>query len=123
MKKILITGTSGAGKTTLANELSRKGYCAISIDEEPGLCSWVEQETGEKHGGKETEMTKEFVDKHDWILDTVRLNELIKSSGQEVAFVLGMPTNLKDFISCHSTGLFGFTLSLNSAVLICDLSL
>lgn len=98
MKKILVTGTSGTGKTTLANELNERGIYAISIDEEEGLCSWIDIETGKNDGDKEAEMTKDFVDKHDWVLDKDLLNSLIKKSNAERVFVFGMASNQNEFI-------------------------
>lgn len=97
MKKIFITGVSGTGKTTIAKELEKRGYYAISIDEVEGLCSWINQETGQKSGGKEVEMNAEFVDKHNWICNTEHLNKLL-SKEVDVVFVLGRATNQEDFL-------------------------
>lgn len=97
MRKVYITGVSGTGKTTIAKELEKRGFYTISIDEVENLCSWVHQPTGEKHGGKDTELTLEFVDEHDWILDTEYLNKLLEKR-VDVAFVLGMAVNQKDFL-------------------------
>ncbi len=97
MKKIYITGVSGTGKTTIAHELEKRGYLVVSIDEVSGLCSWTHQETGEKHGGKDTPLTKEFVDAHDWIVDIEHLNKLLDKD-VEVAFVLGMAGNQNEFL-------------------------
>lgn len=97
MKKIYITGVSGTGKTTVARELEKRGFYAISIDEVEGLCSWIHQETGQNDGGKETEMTLDFVDTHDWICDVEYLKELLNKE-RDVAFVLGMATNQDDFL-------------------------
>lgn len=97
MKKIYITGVSGTGKTTVANELEKRGFYTISIDEVENLCSWVEIATGEKHGGKYTELTVEFVDAHDWICDIDYLKKLLNNS-DDVVFVSGMAGNQNDFL-------------------------
>ncbi len=97
MKKIYITGVSGTGKTTIAKELSRRGFYTISIDEVDGLCSWVHQGTREKHGGKDTKLTPEFVHAHDWICDIEYLTRLLNKN-VDVAFVLGMAGNQNNFL-------------------------
>ncbi len=97
MKKIYITGVSGTGKTTIANELEKQGYYTISIDEVPNLCSWIDQETGKNDGGKYTKLTLDFVDKHDWICDIDFLKNLLNKK-IDLIFVLGMATNQDDFL-------------------------
>ena len=97
MKKIYITGVSGTGKTTIARELEKRGFYAISIDEVSGLCSWIHQKTLEKHGGKDTPLTREFVNQHDWICDVEYLKELLGKANDEV-FVLGMAGNQDEFL-------------------------
>lgn len=97
MKKIYITGVSGTGKTTISKELEKRGFYTISVDEAKGLCSWVNQETGQRGGGKDAEMNAEFVNKHDWICNTEHLNKLM-SKNAETVFVLGMATNQEDFL-------------------------
>ncbi len=96
MKKIYITGVSGTGKTTIATELTKRGYYAISLDEAEGLCSWVNQESGQKHKG-EAELNPDFVDKHDWICDIKLLKELM-DKGNDSVFVLGLAGNQDDFL-------------------------
>ena len=103
MKKIYVTGVSGTGKTTIARELNTRGYLAISIDETEGLCSWIDQKTGEHHGGKEAEMTKEFVDTHNWVCDIDHLNQLLAKSDASIAFVLGMAGNHEDLLHLFDT--------------------
>lgn len=97
MKKIYITGVSGSGKTTVAKELGKRGLYAISIDEVSGLCSWIHQETGENHRGKDTELTLEFVNAHAWICDTEYLDKLL-SENVDIAFVLGKAGNQDEFL-------------------------
>lgn len=97
MKKVYITGVSGTGKTTIAIELQKRGFYVISIDETEGLCSWIDQDTGKNDGGKEAEMTVEFVDIHDWICDISFLSKLLEKD-TEIVFVLGMATNQNDYL-------------------------
>jgi dephospho-CoA kinase len=94
MKKIYITGVSGTGKTTISKELNKRGYYAISIDEEENLCSWVNQENGKRYVG-EAELNPEFVDRHDWICNIELLKKLME---KDLVFVLGMAGNQDDFL-------------------------
>ena len=91
MNKIYITGISGTGKTTIAEELKRRGYHAISIDETVGLCSWKNRETNERFVGDAT-LNKEFTDTHKWICDIELLKEHMGTDSKTV-FVLGMASN------------------------------
>lgn len=96
MKKIYITGISGTGKTTVHEELKKKGLHSISLDETDGLCCWVNKETGEKIERK-IDLNKDFTSKHDWICDTEYLKKLLAKDTDWV-FVLGMPSNQDDFL-------------------------
>lgn len=97
MNKIFITGISGTGKTTVSEELQKRGFHAISIDEVKGLCSWRNRETGERTTGQ-VELNKEFTDTHKWICDIDQLKELM-GAGSEIVFVLGMASNRDELAS------------------------
>lgn len=45
MKRLLLTGMSGTGKSTLVRELMRRGYKAIDTDHD-GWSHWVDVRTG-----------------------------------------------------------------------------
>ena len=45
--KILITGVSGAGKSTISNELKNRGFLAVDFTDIEGLCCWRNKETKE----------------------------------------------------------------------------
>lgn len=94
--KIYITGISGTGKTAIAKELKKKGFYVISIDEVPDLCIWVNKLTKEKVT-YEAELSKDFIDTHDWVCDIEYLNKLIEK-GTNPIFVLGIASNQNDFI-------------------------
>ncbi len=94
MKKIFITGISGTGKTTIAEELKKRGYHAISIDETAGLCSWRNRKTNEKFVG-DAILNKEFTDTHKWICDIELLKEHMGTDSKTV-FVLGMASNREE---------------------------
>ena len=48
MKKVYITGVSGTGKSTITEELARRGIFAVSTDAIEGLCCWRNKKTREK---------------------------------------------------------------------------
>ncbi len=82
MKKILITGVAGTGKSTIAHELQARGIDVIDVDHVPNLCSWIQNETGEKINIANPD--NDFIDKHDYKCDTNILKELMNQSGDLV---------------------------------------
>lgn len=94
MNKIFITGISGTGKTTIAEELKKRGYYVISIDETAGLCSWRNRDTNERVT-RHVELNREFTDLHKWICDIDLLKEHMRTDS-EIVFVLGMPSNREE---------------------------
>lgn len=94
--KIYITGISGTGKTSIAKELEAKGFFAISVDEIPGLCHWRHKENKEP-AGFDSELTKEFIEAHEWVCDAERLKELM--GDKENVFVLGITSNQNEYLN------------------------
>ncbi len=95
MKKIFITGVSGTGKTTIARILNEKGIHAISMDEEPNLCFWINKADGKKVE-YEAELNREFIEAHDWICEGDLLMELIDTD--KTIVVLGYALNQDEFL-------------------------
>ncbi len=98
MKKIYIyiTGVSGTGKTAIAETLKAKGIYAISMDEEPGLCSWRHKATG-REVTDEVPLNRELIDAHDWVCDTELLKKLL-AVGKDAVVVLGFAANQDEFL-------------------------
>jgi len=48
--KVLITGVSGTGKSTIVKALREKGIVALDFADFPELCSWRNKETKERVG-------------------------------------------------------------------------
>ena len=46
MPVFLVTGRSGAGKTTVCKELGARGYTALDTDRIPDLAQWIDPRTG-----------------------------------------------------------------------------
>lgn len=76
MKRILLTGMSGTGKSTVIGELAARGYRAIDMDE-PG---W-----------------SECGPDGDWIWREERIGEALAHEEGEVLFVSGCATNQVQF--------------------------
>lgn len=46
--KVMITGVAGTGKSTISEELNKRGIYSIDFSDVPGLCFWQDVNTGEK---------------------------------------------------------------------------
>ena len=84
--KVLITGMSGTGKSTVIKALAKAGQRAVDLDAD-GWSRWAPCEgdpTGAKPG-------------HDWMWDEVRLFELLAEATDEPLFVAGCAPNMGRF--------------------------
>jgi shikimate kinase len=76
VKRILLTGMSGTGKSTVIGELAARGYRAVDMDE-PG---W-----------------SEYGPDGDWVWREDRIQDLLSLKDGEVLFVSGCATNQVKF--------------------------
>lgn len=96
-KRYYITGISGVGKSTIAQELNRRGIHAIDQDKrEHGLCSWKHNETKEK-AKFEYGIGKEFLEENDWYCDEEKLKKLLDTF-EETVFVCGYTCNQDEYL-------------------------
>ena len=87
MKRVLLTGMSGTGKSTVINELGARGYKAVDTDHH-GLSELVtvpeEEPTGLGPG-------------KDWVWREDRIQDLLSTDDAEVLFVSGCSPNQGKF--------------------------
>ncbi|NYH55409.1 hypothetical protein HNR06_004998 [Nocardiopsis arvandica] len=87
VRNYLIEGVSGTGKTSVCEELRRRGHHAINGDRELGYQG--DPETGEPTGGTRH-------DHHIWHVEKVR--SLVADQGNAVTFFCGGSRNFPKFI-------------------------
>lgn len=93
MASVLVLGVAGAGKSTLADELGRRGLSAVDSDDV--LARWVDGE------GRRVEYPAEpdsaWLAAHYWHWDGERLDTLLREADGTL-FVCGAALNIMDFI-------------------------
>jgi len=95
MKRILVTGVSGTGKTTLSRELKRMGYAAYDIENIKGLYTLVDRKTRNpvlNHDNQDVEKVRRV----DWFCDIRKIQKLIASEKSELSFYCGFAHNLHE---------------------------
>jgi dephospho-CoA kinase len=88
MKRVLLTGMSGTGKSTVILELAARGYKAVDADAE-GFSEWVETD-GNPTGAREGK---------DWRWREDKVQELLDTEDAAVLFVSGCAENMGKFFS------------------------
>lgn len=90
MKKVLLTGISGTGQSTLIGALAARGYKAVDADT-PEWCEWVEVPgEADAFGGP-------VAPGRDWVWREDRMQALLATEDAAVLFVSGCPTNSVKF--------------------------
>jgi shikimate kinase len=93
-KRVLLTGMSGVGKSTVIRELAARGYKAIDTDYD-GWSHWVNMRTGLP---VDPPAPGEYGwDECDWVWHEARMRDLLSDDNGELLFVAGTAPNQGKF--------------------------
>ena len=91
MSAVLITGMSGAGKSTIAQALARRGLASLDADGDPLLARSVDCD------GKVVEDPSipdfAWLARHSWAWDPARLDVLIRTAAPATLYICGGAAN------------------------------
>ncbi len=91
MSAVQITGCSGAGKTTIAAVLTRRGLAAIDASDDPLLARSVD---AAGHVAEEPAAPDfAWLSRHSWAWNPARLDELIRAAAPAALYVCGGAAN------------------------------
>lgn len=91
MRRILLTGMSGTGKSTLVGELAARGHWAVDADCDE-LSEWVVSEDDSGTAGSPVEPGR------DWVWREGRIQDLLSTEGAEALFLSGCAPNMGKFL-------------------------
>ena len=87
MSAVQITGCSGAGKTTIAAVLARRGLASIDADDDPLLARSVDAAGAVVEELEEPDFA--WLSRHSWAWNPARLDELIRAAAPATLYVCG----------------------------------
>ena len=87
VKRVLLTGMSGTGKSTVIEELAARGYKAVDTDYN-GLCELVDVPHDQRTG---------LAPGQDWVWREDRIQDLLSTDDAEVLFLSGCAPNQGKF--------------------------
>jgi adenylate kinase family enzyme len=91
MSAVMIAGCSGAGKTTIAPVLARRGLASIDADADPLLARSVDRSGAVVEERGEPDFA--WLSRHSWAWDPARLDELICAAAPATLYVCGGADN------------------------------
>lgn len=94
--KYLITGVTGAGKSTIGEKLIEFGFRYIELDTNK-ISHWFHKETGER-GEYSPGASKEWLDQYSWIADKTKLSQILVEEPEKDVFACGVVSNTIDIL-------------------------
>lgn len=91
MKRVLLTGMSGVGKSTVINELAARGYKAVDADCDE-FSEWVAVSDNLSAPGSPVEPDR------DWVWRADRIQDLLSTEETDVLFLSGCAQNMGQFL-------------------------
>ena len=91
MKRILLTGMSGTGKSTVIGALAARGYKAVDADSD-AFSAWVAVSGDAEVPGSPVEPDR------DWVWREDRMQDLLDTEDADVLFVSGCAPNMGTFL-------------------------
>lgn len=95
MPAFLVTGNPGSGKSTVADELTRRGLSAIDPDHDPDLSHWVD-EAG-RRVEKPPDLDAEWLLTHRWVWDRSCMERTLAGYDDGV-FICGIARNQNELL-------------------------
>jgi adenylate kinase family enzyme len=95
MSAVQIAGCSGAGKSTVAAVLARRGLVSLDADDDPLLARFVDP-AGAVVTEAPTAPDLAWLARHGWAWDPARLDELIRAAGPATLYVCGGADNQEE---------------------------
>ncbi len=90
MKRILLTGMSGTGKSTVTSELAARGYKAVDADCDE-FSQWVQVNDDADTAASPVEAGR------DWVWREDRIQNLLSTEDSDVLFLSGCAENMPKF--------------------------
>lgn len=91
MPRILLTGLSGVGKSTVTDALAARGYQAVDADSHE-FSEWVAVTSDDQSPGTPVEPDR------DWVWREARMHALLANTTAELLFVSGCAPNMGQFL-------------------------
>ncbi len=95
MKRVLLTGMSGTGKSTVTAALAARGYAAIDADAD-AWSEWVEITGASEPPGSPAEETGIWRSQ-DWVWREDRIQHLLSTAAAGILFISGCASNMGRF--------------------------